>query len=67
LAEPLTSRELEVLQLLVEGVSNKGIAERLGISEHTAKFHVNSILGELGAQNRTEAVTRAARTGLIIL
>jgi len=65
--EPLTPREVEVLQLLAEGLSNKRIGSRLGISEHTAKFHVNAILGKLGAQGRTEAVVRAARLGLILL
>ena len=63
----LTPRELEVLKLLAEGLPNKSIADRLGISEHTVKFHVNSILGKLGAQSRTEAVTRATRLGLILL
>ena len=63
----LTPRELEALRLLAEGLPNKGIAARLGISEHTVKFHVNSILGKLGAQSRTEAVTRATRLGLILL
>lgn len=67
LAEPLTPRELEVLQLLAQGLSNKAIGDRLGISEHTAKFHVNAILGKLGAQGRTDAVVRAARLGLILL
>jgi DNA-binding NarL/FixJ family response regulator len=67
LAEPLTPREIEVLQLLAEGLSNRLIGERLGISEHTAKFHVNAILGKLGAQGRTDAVMRAARLGLILL
>ncbi|MFL6290248.1 MAG: response regulator transcription factor [Thermoanaerobaculia bacterium] len=67
LAEPLTPREVEVLQLLAEGLSNPRIGERLGISEHTAKFHVNAILGKLGAQGRTDAVMRAARLGLILL
>ena len=67
LVEDLTPRELEVLQLLAEGLSNKEIARRLGTSEHTVKFHVNAILGKLGAHSRTEAVTRAARLGLIIL
>ena len=65
--EPLTPRELEVLQLLSDGMSNKAIAERLGVSEHTAKFHVNSILGKLGAQGRTDAVVRGARLGLVVL
>jgi DNA-binding NarL/FixJ family response regulator len=65
--EDLTPRERTVLQLLAEGLSNKVIAERLAISEHTVKFHVNAILSKLGAQSRTEAVTRAARLGLITL
>jgi len=65
--EPLTQREVEVLQLLAEGLSNKQIAARLGISEHTAKFHVAAILGKLGAETRTDAVVRAARAGLILL
>jgi len=65
--ESLTSRELEVLQYLAEGLPNKAIALKLGISEHTIKFHVNAILGKLGAQSRTEAVVRASRLGLIIL
>jgi len=63
----LTARELEVLQLLATGLSNKLIAARLGISEHTAKFHVNAILAKLGVQSRTEAVVRGARLGLVIL
>jgi DNA-binding NarL/FixJ family response regulator len=67
LVEPLTSRESEVLQLLAQGLANKAIAARLGISEHTAKFHVNAILGKLGAQSRTEAIVQAARLGLVIL
>ena len=50
LAEPLTPREMEVLQLVAEGLTNRRIGERLGISEHTAKFHVNAILGKLGAR-----------------
>src|SRR5262245_31804507 len=67
LAEPLTPRELEVLQLLSQGLANKAIAARLGISDHTAKFHVNSILGKLGVQSRTEAIVHAARLGLVAL
>ncbi len=66
-AETLTPRELEVLRLLAEGLPNKSIAERLLISEHTVKFHVNAIMGKLNAQSRTEAVTRATRMGLILL
>ncbi len=65
--EPLTVRELEVLQLLAEGLPNKLIAARLHISEHTAKFHVSAIMLKLGAASRTEAVTQAARRGLLIL
>ena len=66
-ATVLTPREQEVLQLLAEGLPNKSIADRLGITEHTVKFHVNAILGKMGAQSRTEAVTRATRLGLILL
>ncbi|HLB64703.1 MAG TPA: response regulator transcription factor, partial [Anaerolineales bacterium] len=65
--EPLTPRESEVLALLAEGLPNKSIAGRLGITEHTAKFHVNAILRKLGAQSRTEAVVLATRRGLILL
>ncbi len=61
----LTPRELEVLGLIGDGLPNKTIAGRLDISEHTVKFHVNAILGKLGAQSRTEAVTLATRMGLI--
>ena len=63
----LTPRELDTLRLLADGLPNKTIAVRLGISQHTVKFHVNSILGKLSAQSRTEAVTNAARLGLIFL
>ena len=66
-AEGLTPREREVLALLAEGLANKAIAARLGISEHTAKFHVNAILGKLGVENRAEAIVRAARLGLVAL
>ncbi len=66
-AEELTPREIEVLRLLAEGDANKEIAWRLGISEHTVKFHVASILGKLGAASRTEAVTAGIRRGLILL
>lgn len=65
--EALTRREREVLQLMAEGLANRPIAERLGITEHTAKFHVHTILGKLGTQSRTEAVVRAARLGLIAI
>jgi two-component system, NarL family, response regulator YdfI len=67
LIEPLTAREMEVLAILAEGGSNKEIASRLSISEHTAKFHVASIMGKLGATSRTEAVTLAIRRGMIML
>jgi DNA-binding NarL/FixJ family response regulator len=65
--ETLTARELEVLQLLAQGLPNKLIAMRLHITEHTAKFHVSSIMLKLGAASRTEAVTLAARRGLLLL
>jgi len=67
LLEPLTPREMEVLQLLSEGLGNKEIASRLNISEHTAKFHVASIMGKLGAASRTEAVTLGIRHGLVMI
>jgi len=67
LPESLTPRELEVLQLLAQGLPNKLIAQRLGISEHTAKFHVNAILGKLGVQSRSEAIVQAVRMGLVLL
>lgn len=66
LAESLTSRELEVLQMLAAGLSNKEIAARLNISEHTVKFHVASILGKLGAASRAEAVSLGIRHGLVL-
>jgi len=62
-----TPRETEVLSLMAEGLSNKLIGDRLKISEHTAKFHVNAILNKLGADTRTEAVVSAARRGLLML
>jgi DNA-binding NarL/FixJ family response regulator len=65
--EPLTHREIQVLELLAEGLPNKAIAARLGISDQTVKFHVSSISGKLGAANRTDAVRRAVRRGLITL
>jgi DNA-binding NarL/FixJ family response regulator len=65
--EALTDRERQVLDLLAEGLSNKRIAERLGISPQTAKFHVASIAGKLGARNRTQAVRLAVRQGLVTL
>lgn len=63
----LTERERQVVQLLSEGLSNKLIADRLGISDHTAKFHVNGVMIKLGASTRTEAVVEAMRRGLIRL
>jgi DNA-binding NarL/FixJ family response regulator len=65
--DALTPREREVLALLAEGLGNKAIGARLGISDHTAKFHVNAILGKLGAQSRAEAIVLAARRGLVVL
>jgi DNA-binding NarL/FixJ family response regulator len=63
----LTPRELEVLAAMADGASNKAIARRLDISFHTAKFHVAAILAKLDADSRTEAVTRAAQLGLVML
>jgi DNA-binding NarL/FixJ family response regulator len=65
--EPLTAREVQVLELLAEGLPNKAIAARLRISDQTVKFHVSSISGKLRAVNRTDAVRRAVRRGLITL
>ena len=67
LIEPLTPREQQVAQLLAGGLSNKEIAQRLGITGHTVKFHLNGILRKLGVATRTEAVVQAARLGLLIL
>ena len=67
LPEELTPREVEVLELLAAGLSNKDIAGHLGISEHTVKFHISAIFGKLDAHTRTEAAARAARLGLIVL
>jgi DNA-binding NarL/FixJ family response regulator len=64
-SDPLTPREREVLALIANGLPNKAIARELGISEHTAKFHVGSVLGKLGAASRAEAVTLATRRGLL--
>lgn len=66
-AEHLTSREREVLRLMSTGLGNKDIAARLGISEHTAKFHASSIMGKLGVSSRTEAVSQGIRRGLILI
>jgi two-component system, NarL family, response regulator YdfI len=65
--DALTEREVEVLGMLAEGLGNKNIAYRLGISEHTVKFHVSSVIAKLGASGRTEAVTIGIRRGLIMI
>jgi DNA-binding NarL/FixJ family response regulator len=65
--EPLTEREIQVLQLLARGLANKQIAVSLEISEHTVKFHVSSIYAKLGVTNRTEAVRSGIQHGLIVL
>jgi len=67
LEEPLSSREIEVVRMLAEGLTNKVIAYRLGISEHTVKFHVTSIMGKLHAGSRTDAVMQAIRRGLVMI
>jgi len=66
-AESLTAREQEVLSAMSEGLSNKEIAVRLSISDHTVKFHIASIMSKLGATSRTEAVTLAIRRGLLMI
>jgi DNA-binding NarL/FixJ family response regulator len=63
----LTPREMEVLRMMADGAANKEIAWKLGISEHTVKFHVASVMGKLNASSRTEAVTRGLRRGLILM
>jgi DNA-binding NarL/FixJ family response regulator len=65
--DDLTPREIEVLRMLAEGLSNREVASRLGISDHTVKFHISSILDKLGASSRTEAVTMGIRMGIILL
>lgn len=65
--EPLTARETEVLELVAAGLSNKQIAEELGISAHTVKFHVNAILSKLDVHSRTEAVVRAMQLGVVLV
>lgn len=67
LEEPLSPREVEVLGMLAEGLSNKMIAHRLGISEHTVKFHVASIMAKLHAGSRTDAVMQGIRRGLVMI
>jgi NarL family two-component system response regulator YdfI len=66
-AEALTPRELQVLQQMAQGSPNKIIANHLGVSEHTIKFHVTSIFKKLGVRSRTEAVVRGTQLGLILL
>jgi DNA-binding NarL/FixJ family response regulator len=65
--ESLTPRELQVLSLVADGLSNKGVAASLGVSDETVKFHLGSVFGKLGASNRTDAVRLALRRGLIPL
>ena len=65
--EALTPREREVLELLAEGLPNKAIATRLGVSDQTVKVHVAALSGKLGAANRTDAVRRAVRRGVVSL
>lgn len=66
-ASPLTAREIEILGMIAEGLGNKQVAARLGISDHTVKFHIASIFSKLGAGSRTEAVTIGLRQGLILI
>lgn len=67
LVDDLTAREMQVLRLVAEGLTNRAIAHQLTISEHTVKFHLNAVMSKLDAQSRTEAVVRATRLGLISL
>lgn len=67
LREALTARETEVLRAMAEGLANKEIAARFGISENTVKFHVGSVMGKLGASSRTEAVTLGIRHGIVLI
>ena len=67
LVETLTSREIEVLTLVADGLPNKAIAAALGLSDDTVKFHLSSIFGKLGASNRTDAVRQALRRGIVAL
>lgn len=67
LVEPLTPRELQVLELVADGLPNKAIAAALGVSDETVKFHLTSVFGKLGASNRTDAVRLALRRGLVAL
>ena len=67
LIEPLTPRETQVLELVADGLSNKAIALALGVSDETVKFHLAAIFGKLGASNRTDAVRRALRHGIVTI
>ena len=67
LVEPLTPRETQVLELVADGLANKAIAGALGVSDETVKFHLTTIFGKLGASNRTDAVRRALRHGLVTI
>ncbi len=67
LVEALTPRETQVLELVADGLGNKAIAVRLGVSDETVKFHLASVFGKLGASNRTDAVRQALRRGLVPL
>ena len=67
LIEPLTSREQDVLEQMAAGLSNRQIADALGISEHTVKFHVSAILGKLGVSSRSAAIRHGMRQGLVTL
>jgi DNA-binding NarL/FixJ family response regulator len=67
ITEPLTAREQEVLEHVAQGMPNKAIADALGISDQTVKFHVAAIIGKLGASNRTDAVRLAIRRGLVVI
>jgi DNA-binding NarL/FixJ family response regulator len=67
LIEPLTMREVEVLELVADGLSNKAVAARLGLSDETVKFHLGSVFGKLGASNRTDAVRQALKRGIVAL
>ena len=67
LPDPLTEREIQVLQMMASGLANKQIALSLGISEHTVKFHLSSLYAKFGVTSRTEAVRAGARRGLVVL
>jgi DNA-binding NarL/FixJ family response regulator len=67
LPDPLTGREIQVLQMMASGLANKQIALSLGISEHTVKFHLSSLYAKFGVTSRTEAVRAGARRGLVVL